>query len=137
MDGRRLTGPRACGSLSEKSKLAMPSLIVTVTASFTGRSTTTPSLSSSPTADDSPCGSLAIDSRRAHLRDTDLRRHVAAHQRGLAAVRKNDALDIALRHARCDDLDRRHQQALLEYLGGVCRRRAGNRAADVGLVRDR
>jgi hypothetical protein len=28
MEGRRLTGPRACGALPEKSKLAMPSLIV-------------------------------------------------------------------------------------------------------------
>ena len=55
-----MTGPRACGSLLEKSKLATPSLIDTVTASLIGLSTTTPSLSSSPCADASPSGNLAI-----------------------------------------------------------------------------
>ena len=45
-----MTGPRACGSLSEKSNVAVTSLIVIVTASLIGLSTATPSLSSSPSA---------------------------------------------------------------------------------------
>jgi hypothetical protein len=34
MEGRRFTGPLACGSLAEKSNVAMPSAIVIVTASL-------------------------------------------------------------------------------------------------------
>src|SRR5262249_51338586 len=55
----------AWGSLLEKSKLAIPFLIAMVTASLTGLSTTTPSLSSSPSAEDSPSGNLAMAARNA------------------------------------------------------------------------
>ena len=78
-----------------------------------------------------------LDPPRAHLGRRDLRVDVAAHQRGLPAVGENDALDIGLRAPGGHDLDRRQQQALLEHLGRVRRGRAGDRTADVSLVRDR
>src|SRR3954447_16621316 len=62
---------------------------------------------------------------------------IAAHQRGLAAIGENNALDIGLSHIAVDDLDRRYQQAFLKNLGGICGSGAGNSPADVRLVGDR
>ncbi len=162
-----MTGPRACGSLPEKSKWAMPSgdgdgdgelqrLVhhhaVAVEQSLRGRRPLRQvgdggaqllgrafedggeGLAHGGGAE--PTAQLA-DADGAHLGHRDLRLDVAAHQRGLPAVGEDDALDVVLRRAGVDDLDRRQQQALVEHLGGVGRGRAGDRAADIGLVRDR
>ena len=78
-----------------------------------------------------------LDPRRAHLRHRDLCVDIAGDQRRLPAVGQDDAFDIGLRDAAVHDLDRRQQQALLEYLGGVGGGRAGDGAPDVRLVRNR
>ena len=83
-----------------------------------------------------PCAQLT-DPGGAHLRDGDLRMHVAAHQRRLAAVAEDEALDVRQRPARIPDLDRRDQQPFVIHLGGVGGRRSRDGAAEIGLVGDR
>ena len=76
------------------------------------------------------------DARRAHFRDRDLRRHVAAHQRRLARIGQNETLDVGQLAPGVPDLEGRHEHALVKHFRrvGGCRSRHG--AADVGLVRD-
>ena len=129
MDGRRLTGPRACGSLFEKSKLATPPLIATVTASLIGL------VEHDPIAVEQTLGgrfafrqfgdgraqfirraledggegvghrgraearAQVLDPRRTHLRHRDLGVDVAGDQHRLSAVGEDDAFDIGLRDA--------------------------------------
>src|SRR6516164_4654691 len=156
IDGRRLTGPRAWGSLSEKSKLAIPCLIVTVTASFTGLSTTTPSLSSSPAAEDSPSGNLVMATRNSSA--APLRVAAKASMTARAPKRSHNCLTrtapicvtaiwawmsprtsagrrLLVRMMRSTSVCATPASTIL--IGGTGRGRAGDRPADVRLVRDR
>jgi hypothetical protein len=138
MDGRRLTGPRACGSLFEKSKLGGFAFrqLGNGGAQFIRRAFENggEGIGHRGRAE---ARAQVLHSRRTHLRHRDLGVDVAGDQRRLSAVGEDDAFDIGLRDAGVHDLDGWEKEALLEHLGGVGGGRTSDRAAHVRLVRYR
>ncbi len=61
---------------------------------------------------------------------------VAQHEARLAAVGGDQALHVGVENARLIEAHGRDVQAFLKQFDGLSPRRAGNRAADVGLVGD-
>src|SRR5512140_3041968 len=66
----------------------------------------------------------------------ELAADVAQHQLGRAAVRRDDALEIAVGHVAAPVAHGGKLQALVEHLARLARAAAGHRSADVALVSD-